>query len=315
MSKIIWKKVSHAFKMKRIFITGISGCVGSYIADLILDNPEYKLFLLVSNPHKLRFNPAKYQNVTIIHDEMMNIKQHADILKEMEYVLHIAAGWGTSEINYEYTIDLFSALDPARIKKIIYFSTASILGPDNKVNDKVGEIGTSYIRGKYNCHKKLPELPVYDKIVTLFPTWVLGGDDNHRYSHAMEGLIGARKWLWLLRFLSIDFEFHFIHAKDIALVVKYLLENEIKERELVLGNGPVTADQIILDICDYYRVKRYFKIRISPKLIKSLAGNRISDWDKYCLDQKHFVYKVSNPQTFGITPEFPTITKILGGPA
>ncbi|MEA3494055.1 MAG: NAD(P)-dependent oxidoreductase [Candidatus Margulisiibacteriota bacterium] len=299
--------------MKNVFITGISGCVGSYLADLILGNPEYKLFLLVSNPHKLSFDPAKYPNVAIVHDEMMNIKKYSDLLKGMDHVIHIAAGWGTSEINFEYTIDLFNALDPARIKKVIYFSTASILGPDNKVNDKVGEIGTSYIKGKYDCHKKLPELPVYDKIVTLFPTWVLGGDASHRYSHAMGGLLGAKKWLWLLRFLSIDFEFHFIHAKDIAFVVKYILENELKKRELVLGNGPVTADQLIQAICDHYKVKRYFKIRISPKLVKRLAGNRISEWDKYCLDQRHFVYKVSNPRTFGITAEFPTITNVLGG--
>lgn len=299
--------------MKKIFITGITGCVGNYIADLILSDPENKLFLLVNSPQNLSFDPLKYPNVRIINDDMRNIKRHADILKEMDQVVHLAAGWGISEINYECTVDLFNALDPARIKKIIYFSTASILGPDNKVNDKVGEIGTSYIKGKYDCHKKLPGLPVYDKIVTLFPTWVLGGDKGHRYSHAMEGLLGARKWLWLLRFLSIDFEFHFIHAKDIALMVKYLLENDITERELVLGNDPVTADQIIQEICDFYRVRRYFKIRISPKLIKYLAGSRISDWDKYCLEQKHFVYKVSNPQTFGVPAEFPTITKILGG--
>ncbi|MFM7577798.1 MAG: NAD(P)-dependent oxidoreductase, partial [Microcystaceae cyanobacterium] len=35
---------------KRLFITGISGCIGHYLADLLIEQTDYELFLLVRNP-------------------------------------------------------------------------------------------------------------------------------------------------------------------------------------------------------------------------------------------------------------------------
>lgn len=299
---------------KNLFITGISGCVGHYLFDLVSKDPEYNLFLLVRDPSRLRFDPSKYKNVTLIKAELQDSAKYSDLLKEMDMVVHLAAGWGMSEPNYEYTIELLKRLDPSRCKKIIYFSTASILGPDNKVLDKVEQIGTSYIRGKYLCHKALPSLPVYDRIITLFPTWVLGGDKEHPYSHAMEGLRDIKKWLWLIRFISYDFSFHFIHARDIAIIADHLLKNDLKEREYILGNRSTTADHLIDEVCRYYKVRKYFKVRLSSKLIKGIAalfGQKLSDWDSYCLDQRKFVYKVSSPETFGLRSDLTTIPDIL----
>jgi nucleoside-diphosphate-sugar epimerase len=300
--------------MKNILITGASGCVGHYVFDELVKHPDYHLYLLVRHPQKLMYDPSLYPNVTVIKAGLENIEDQAELLKKMDYVVHLAAGWGVVNHNFEHTVNLFNQLDPGRCQKIIYFSTASILGPDNKVNDAVGKIGTPYIRGKYMFHKELPKLRLYDKTVTLYPTWVLGGDARHPYSHAMQGLRAARKWLWLLRFLSIDFAFHFIHAKDIALMVEFLIEHAVMEREFVLGNKRLSADQMIQEICDFYKLKRYFKIWLSPALIKRMAamvGNEISPWDRYCLEQKNLTYKVANPRTFGIKPAFPTVDKIL----
>jgi len=299
---------------KNIFITGASGCVGHYVFDKLVRHPDYHLYLMVRHPEKLRYDPSLFPNVTLIREGLENIKNQSKLLKEMDYLVHSAAGWGVTSHNFEHSIDLFNQLDPARCQKVIYFSTASILGVDNKVNDRVGEVGTPYIKGKYLFHKELPKLAVYDKTVSLYPTWVLGGDDRHPYSHAMEGLKNSRKWLWLLRFLSADFTFHFIHAEDIALIVEHLLEYAAEEREFVLGNRAISVDQLIQELCDHYRAKRYFSVRIFPELIKSIAfltGKKISDWDKYCLEQKNFIYRTVNPADFGMSPVFPKISQVL----
>ena len=51
------------------------------------------------------------------------------------------------------------------------------------------EIGTGYIKSKSIAYKLLSESPVKDRILTLFPTLVFGGDHYHPYSHISSGLI------------------------------------------------------------------------------------------------------------------------------
>ncbi|MBU0502358.1 MAG: NAD(P)-dependent oxidoreductase [Candidatus Margulisbacteria bacterium] len=295
----------------KVFITGITGCVGHYLFDLLIKNPDYELYLLVRNPSKMQRDLSAFSNVKIVRDDLRNIKNQAEILKEMDYVVHIAAGWGETEANYEFTINLFKLLNPDKLKKVIYFSTASLLGDDNKVSDLMDKIGTSYIRGKYLCHKKLPELPIYDRIVTLFPTWVLGGDETHPYSHAMEGIMTATKWLWLIRFFSFEISFHFIHAADIALMVDYLLKNETGQKEYILGNDLISAQNLIRQICEFYHSRVYGQLNIPSSLVKLLAGKKLSSWDKYCLDKKIFEYNVVNPVDFGLQPKFESINQVL----
>jgi len=292
----------------KVFITGITGCVGHYIFDLLIKNPEYELYLLVRNPKKMM---RDLSGVRVIQDELKNIKNHEDLLAQMDYVVHAAAGWGETEANDEYTLNFFNLLNPEKVKKVIYFSTASILGSDNKLVPGLDKIGTSYIKGKFRCHRQLPKLKIYDKIITLYPTWVLGGSKNHPYSHATEGIKSAVKWLWLVRFFTFDLSFHFIHAADIALIVDYLLKNETKEKNYVLGNQLITATELIKQICRFFHKRVYFMIKISSSLVKLLAGRRLSDWDRYCLDKKDFSYGVVNPEAFGLKSNYNTLSEIL----
>lgn len=297
--------------MKKIFITGFSGCVGQYLFDELIQEPDYHLYCLVTHPHKLRFEPKHYSNITVIVDEMKNISDHADVLKEMDAVIHLAAGWGTTEANYDYPLEMFQLLNPAKCKKVINFSTASILGPDNKPIKEAGRLGTWYIKGKYDFYNKLPELKIYPNVTTLFPTWVLGGDKDHRYSHASSGLLNIKKWLWLLRFFTANVSFHFIHARDIARITAYLLKNGTRQKDFVLGNKLITASEFIKETCAFFKVKTYFQIPVPFGLVKLLAGKHLHDWDKFCMDKKHFKYNVSNSETFGLTSGLKTVEQIL----
>lgn len=295
----------------KIFITGITGCVGHYLYDLLADNPNYQIYVLTKNPHKLKRDINK---LTLIKDELANIGKYADTLKQMDYVIHAAAGWGVSEPNYEYTKTLFESLDPHRVKKIIYFSTASILDANNKPNPRLETIGTGYITSKYRMFVELPQLKVYNKIITVFPTWVLGGDNNHPYSHALTGILGAIKWLWLIRFFAFDLSFHFIHAHDIALIVNHLLKNEVKDKELVLGNPLISADQLIKELCAYYDKKIYGQIKITPEFVKTMVnifGKKMSEWDRYCLEKGKFEHKVVNAKSFALPSQYDTISAVL----
>lgn len=298
----------------KIFITGITGCVGHYVFDALVSNPDYELYLLIRNPQKMLRNLSAYKNVFVVSGDLRRIEEHTKLLKQMDYVVHIAANWGATEVNYHHTIKLFSLLDPVKCKKIIYFSTASILDSNNEPVDSAYQFGTWYIKAKYQCYQHLPQLRVYDRIITLFPTWVLGGDQSHPYSHALSGITGVKKRLWLLRFFTVNLKFHFIHAEDVALIVDFLLKSEAHEKKYVLGNALISAGQLIEEVCGYYHKKIYFRIRISPWLIRLLAwllGRWLHPWDKYCLSKNKFEYKVVNAATFGLSSRYETIADIL----
>lgn len=298
----------------KLFITGIGGCVGHYLFDALITNPDYRLYLLVRDPKKLKFNPNAYPNVQIITDDLTNIEKHAEMVKQMDFVIHMAADWGGNEGNYDYSLALFSLLDPYQCKKVIYLSTASILDRDNQPVEAAEKFGTHYIRSKYRFYKKLPELKIFPNVITLFPTWVLGGDEKHPYSHASSGILAMRKWLWLIRFFTVDASFHFIHAKDIASIVKFILENEVKEKNFVLGNKALTADELIRETCEFYGQKICCQIPVSLPLIQFLAlitGRKLHPWDIYCLNRKHFVHRAVNAGDFGIASSLQSIPQVL----
>jgi nucleoside-diphosphate-sugar epimerase len=297
---------------RKIFITGVTGCVGHYVFDQLVKDPDNELFCMMPNPHKLRRDLAKYPNVRVVHARLGRLQEHAGLLKQMDYVIHLAATWGMTEPNYEWTHELFNLLDPNQVKKVIYFSTASILGADGKLVPELENSSSAYIRGKYHCYRDLSKLAIADKIITLFPTWVLGGDDTHPYSHAMEGIIGAVKWLWLVRFFSYDLSFHFIHARDMALIVDHLIHNDAKENRYILGNALISVEALIKQLCDFYHKRVYFRIRISPQLVKAIGVLfGMSAWDRYCVEKRKFEYNVSNAASFGIASQNATIPDIL----
>lgn len=300
--------------MKKIFITGASGCVGHYLVDELSANPDYQLYLMVRTPAKLRADLRAKKNITIVQDDISSIKNQTALIKEMDFIIHALANWGAHENNLEHSLDFFKLIDPIRCQKVIYFSTASILGPDNKPVPEAETLGTHYIRGKYLFHKKLPELPIYPKVVTLFPTWVLGGDKNHPFSHALSGILAIKNWLRLVRFFTVDASFHYIHAKDIARITAYLLKNEVKDKEFVLGNPSITATQLIKEICAYYKVPVYFQLPISVQLAITAAkmtGHQLHPWDLYCFERRNFVYKTVNAASFGLTSNVKTIAEII----
>ncbi|MFC1571054.1 NAD-dependent epimerase/dehydratase family protein [Candidatus Margulisiibacteriota bacterium] len=300
--------------MKKIFITGISGCVGHYLYDVLGNDPNYELYLFVRTPKNIKFDYKANPRVKLIHDDLNNIKKHAEIIRQMDYVIHLAAQWGGHQLNLDYSLDFFNLLDPAQCKKVIYFSTASILDQNNQPIEEARKFGTHYIRSKYDFLKKLPELRIYPNIITLFPTWVLGGDKNHPYSHASSGLREIEKWLWLVRFLTIDASFHFIHAADIAQIVKHLLENDTTKKELVLGNQLYTASQFIKEVCEFYNKKIYGQIPIPLSIVKplaSLTGHKLHSWDEFCLKKKYFQHQTVNADTFGLPANLKTVSQIL----
>jgi nucleoside-diphosphate-sugar epimerase len=312
---------------KRILVTGASGCIGHYISETLIQETNHELFLLVRNPSKLRIDYKARSGINIVQGDMRYIERLTSLIKSMNQVVLTAAGWGGIEafdINVNKTLQLLNMLDPNQCEQVIYFSTASLLDRNHKLLREAGEMGTDYIRSKFDCIRRLPKLAIAPHITTVFPTLVLGGDPDKPYSHISAGLPDIVKYVKYIRWLKADGSFHFIHAQDIAQVVRYLIDNPplpgweegvFSRRQLVLGNQRTTVDQAVEDVCDYFGKKIHYRIPLSIWLANILINVfkiQMAAWDRFCLNYRHFSYENPvNPGTYGLPIYCPTFIDIL----
>ncbi|HIK12607.1 MAG TPA: NAD(P)-dependent oxidoreductase [Oscillatoriaceae cyanobacterium M33_DOE_052] len=293
---------------KRIFVTGASGCIGHYLTETLIQETDHELYLLVRNPAKLKFD-WRSPRVHLLQGDMRRIERFAQLLGTIDVAVLVATAWGgvdAYDINILKTLKLMELLDPQKCEQVIYFSTASILDRHNELLEPARHQGTDYIFSKYQCYKRLSRLPIASRVTTLFPTLVFGGDRTKPYSHLSSGLPEVLKWANLIRFFEADGSFHFIHAKDIATVVKHLIDNPPEPaRPFVLGNQAITVNEAISQICAAVGQSISFRIPLYPWLADifiSLFRIQMSSWDRFCLNYRHFTYKDPvTPATFGLT--------------
>ncbi|OKH28579.1 NAD-dependent epimerase/dehydratase family protein [Chroogloeocystis siderophila] len=305
---------------KRILVTGASGCIGHYIGEALIQETCHELYLLVRNPQKLQVDTNYRPGVHVLQGDMQNIRAYTDLLQTIDTAILAATAWGgtdTYDINVTKTQELLSLLSP-KCQQVIYFSTASILDRNGNLLPQAGEIGTDYIRSKYDCHQQLSQKEIASKTTILFPTLVIGGDANKPYSHLTSGLPEVTKWVDLIRFFQADGSFHFIHGRDIAQVVRYLVDRPPTAKEsqsLVLGQAPLTVNQAVEEVCQYFDKKIYFRIPLTLSLanaIIALFRIQMAAWDRFCLDYRHFTYRNAvNPATFGLPNYCATLSDVL----
>ena len=309
----------------RIFLTGASGCIGHYLTEALIESTEHELFLLVRNPSKLKIDYQNSERVKILPGDLRNIEQFKDLLSTIDAAILAATAWGgeaeSREININKTIDLINLLSPETCRQIIYFSTASILDRQNQLLSEAGKFGTDYIRTKYECFERLSRLKIASKITAVFPTLVLGGDRDKPLSHISGGLPEVVKWIGLIRWFKADGSFHFIHARDIALVILYLITNPPDNsssnqiNKLVLGNQAITVNQAVAEICTYLDRKIYFRIPLSiwlANFLISVFRIQMDDWSRFSLDYRHFTYQNPvNPTNFNLESYCPNLTQAM----
>ena len=64
--------------MKRILVTGASGCIGHYLSEALIQETEHELYLLVRNPNKLQLDTQSRPGITVLQGDMGQIGQFAN---------------------------------------------------------------------------------------------------------------------------------------------------------------------------------------------------------------------------------------------
>jgi len=313
---------------KRLLITGANGCVGQYLIDWFLNNTNFLISLMVRDPNKLSDAIKTNKRIKLLICDIRESKRFHDEIKYINYLVHTATAWGDPKRAYEVNVkafdDLLGLLSKDCIERIIYFSTASILDQNTNLMREAMIYGTEYIQTKYLCYENLKESEFSDITDVVFPTLVFGGTlDGKSYfpvSYLTSGLKEAKKWLWIARFFKLDSKFHFIHAKDIAQICGYLIIETYggKSRgfkKFVLGQKFITIDEALLTLLKSNKLRRYFSIRLSKRIIKiilKILPIQTTNWDSFSIKKYDFNHKpITSPETFGLTSYAKTLKKVI----
>jgi nucleoside-diphosphate-sugar epimerase len=287
-----------ALVRRRILITGASGCIGHYLCETFIQHTDNELFLVVRDPNKLQVPIDSRPGINIVQADLRNLEPLRELLSTIHCAVLVATGWGDPELDITKTLELVQALNPQVCQQVVYFSTASILGRDEQVLPEAKSLGTEYVKAKALCYEKLMAMALAFPVFTVFPTLVVGGDLHKPYSHLSSGLPGVLKRTGILRFLKLEGSFHFIHAQDIATVVRHIVQYPelAPSQKLVLGNAAMTANEAIATLCAFTQKRIYFQLDLKPWLLNILIrlfNIQMGTWDYFCLSYRHFRY--ANP--------------------
>lgn len=228
--------------MKKVFVTGITGFLGTNVL-LKLLNDAYFVIALVRQENSCVFE--KNENLQLIEGDLFT--DLSSYLKNVDYFIHIAAETSQDllsyedykKINYDATVYLYSQCIASNVKKFLFVSTANTLGFGNlkelgneKTPQKFPFTQSFYAKSKLEAENYLLQNNSETEVVILNPTFMLGAYDRKPSS----GKIIF--WAWKKRFVFYPKGGkNFVHVEDVANGIlnaiekgkngeKYLLANE-----------------------------------------------------------------------------------------
>jgi UDP-glucose 4-epimerase len=116
----------------RIFMTGATGFIGSYVAYEFL-GAGHELVLIARDPHKL-LALSSHPRVRRVTATLNDTELIREALKGAEACVHVALGWGDTPLEMLKndtlaSVSLLQSALSAGVKKFIYTSSTAALGP------------------------------------------------------------------------------------------------------------------------------------------------------------------------------------------
>lgn len=175
----------------KAFVTGASGFIGRHLVRQLIKNGwEIKAFI---HNHPLPLDLRK-EKVEIIKGDLVDQDLLETSLSDCQVGFHLASALGGSlipphkfwEVNVQGTINFLQASQKAKLERIIFFSSAGVLG---KVNP--GEVAsenypphpqTLYDQTKYQAEKEALNFSQKGpEIIIIRPGWVYGPEDKRTF--------------------------------------------------------------------------------------------------------------------------------------
>ncbi|MDR3022982.1 NAD-dependent epimerase/dehydratase family protein [Chryseobacterium sp.] len=228
--------------MKKVCVTGATGLLGTNVIIKLLQN-GYSVIALVRK--KSSWLGEENENLKLVEADLSS--DLSLLLKEIDFVIHIAAETRQNlisydeyrKVNYEATVNLFTHAELMNVKKFLFVSTANTLGYGNTAfrgNEQAPQLypftHSMYAQSKLEAENYLLKNRKNTEVVIVNPTFMIGAYDSKPSS----GKIIFWAWKKKLVFYPKGGK-NFVHAEDAANGVlhaikkgrngeKYLLANE-----------------------------------------------------------------------------------------
>jgi len=185
--------------MKKIFVTGATGKIGSHLVPTLLDQ-GYKVTALVRDKSRLSL---EHKNLKSIEADLLEVSKYQKILSECDFVFHLAAYQNISDseidnfvrVNVEGTRSILKAALNSKIKRFFYISTVMVFKPTK--NKPIDENSPKKNPGNpnYYVETKLRALRIIDQfknkipITVFYPTIVI--DPKEKVQGLLWTIIGG----------------------------------------------------------------------------------------------------------------------------
>jgi len=250
----------------KIFITGGTGFIGSYIVEMLLDD-GHTVHLLARCPEKVI---AHHENLIVFKGDITDSNSIEDAMVGCEKVYHVAAyakPWAKDpqdfyRVNLDATKNIFDAAKKHKVDKIVFTSTAGTLGPSSaaeipvKEEDKRrGIVLTDYenskIKAEELCRKYVDE--EHMNIVIVNPPRVYGPgvvNESNGVTRLVKMYLSG-KW----RIIPGDGSGvgSYVHVADVAKGYLLAMENGRAGERYILGGENLTYNEffhILAEVSD-----------------------------------------------------------------
>ncbi|MBP2615291.1 NAD-dependent epimerase/dehydratase family protein [Chryseobacterium jejuense] len=228
--------------MKKVFVTGATGLLGTNIIIKLLQN-GYSVIALVRQ--KSKYLGEENENLKLIEGNLTS--DLSSYLTNIDCIIHIAAETSQNliryedykKINYDITVNLFSQSEACGVRKFLFVSSANTIGYGSEKQlgnerelQKYPFTESFYAQSKLEAENYLLENHKNTEIIILNPTFMIGAYDTKPSS----GKLIFWAWKKKLIFYPKGGK-NFVHVEDAANGIlnaiekgrtgeKYLLANE-----------------------------------------------------------------------------------------
>lgn len=229
--------------MKRIFLTGITGLLGTNLANR-LQTEGYEITAIVRDAK--RYLGETSEKLHLIEKDLFD--DYDEYLKNIDIVIHIAAVTATNltryadyeRINYQATVRLFEKAMEYKVSSFIYISSANTIGYGDFVNPGTEEkpirkpfAGQFYAQSKLKAESYIIQANKSLELRILNPTFMIGPNDSKPSSGKI-----------ILRALHKSIVFYppggksFVSVKDVVeAIIQSFTYGENNERYLISGEN------------------------------------------------------------------------------
>lgn len=229
--------------MKRIFITGVNGLLGTNLCHELL---QQGYFVIGLTRKKQNYKGKEHKHLKLIEGDLFI--DFTSLLNKVDVVIHVAATTSQNllrysdykKINCNTTIQLYNAAIICNVKRFIFVSTANTLGygsfqKPGAENNKMSKLfkQSYYAKSKFEAERYLLKNNHKIKTAIVNPTFMLGAYDTKPSS----GKIIYMGWKKKVIFYPPGGK-NFVHVKDVANgIIKVLTTNSFGEKYLLANEN------------------------------------------------------------------------------